>query len=300
MIIANPIYDIVFKYLMEDIEIAKGLLSAILKEEIVSMEVKPQESAAEVVTHAVPLAIIRFDFKAIIKQKDGAYVKVLIELQKARHLLDIMRFRKYLGDNYGKEDTITDTNGNIISEPLRIISLYLLGFKISDRYPAVSKIKGVVEDVVSGQTLLERPKEPFVDLLTHESYVIQIPRLKNTMQTEVERVLSIFDQKYRSEDDVHQMNYQIAVTDPLIKRMLDRLNRASANAELRKQMDLEDEADRVISRLLREQDAKAEKLLAEKDQIITEKDQVITEKDQVITEKDKLIAELLEKLKNQP
>ena len=144
MIIANPIYDIVFKYLMEDIEIAKGLLSAILKEEIVSMEVKPQESAAEVVTHAVPLAIIRFDFKAIIKQKDGAYVKVLIELQKARHLLDIMRFRKYLGDNYGKEDTITDTNGNIISEPLRIISLYLLGFKISDRYPAVSKIKGVV------------------------------------------------------------------------------------------------------------------------------------------------------------
>ncbi len=27
MIIANPIYDVVFKYLMEDTEIAKGLLS---------------------------------------------------------------------------------------------------------------------------------------------------------------------------------------------------------------------------------------------------------------------------------
>jgi hypothetical protein len=28
MIIANPIYDSVFKYLLEDIEISKGLLSA--------------------------------------------------------------------------------------------------------------------------------------------------------------------------------------------------------------------------------------------------------------------------------
>jgi hypothetical protein len=39
MIIANPIYDVVFKYLMEDTEIAKGLLSTILKTDIV---VKPK------------------------------------------------------------------------------------------------------------------------------------------------------------------------------------------------------------------------------------------------------------------
>lgn len=30
MLIANPIYDVVFKYLLEDIEIARGLLTAIL------------------------------------------------------------------------------------------------------------------------------------------------------------------------------------------------------------------------------------------------------------------------------
>ncbi|MEY4205136.1 MAG: hypothetical protein RL013_2840, partial [Bacteroidota bacterium] len=36
MIIANPLYDVVFKYLLEDIEIAKELLAAILGEDIVS------------------------------------------------------------------------------------------------------------------------------------------------------------------------------------------------------------------------------------------------------------------------
>jgi hypothetical protein len=39
MIIANPIYDVVFKYLLEDLEIARELLSMILGEEIVSIEI---------------------------------------------------------------------------------------------------------------------------------------------------------------------------------------------------------------------------------------------------------------------
>jgi hypothetical protein len=56
MLIANPIYDVVFKYMMEDMDIAKGLLSAILKEEIVSLEVRPQESTLEIISHSVPVA----------------------------------------------------------------------------------------------------------------------------------------------------------------------------------------------------------------------------------------------------
>ena len=35
--IANPIYDSVFKYLMEDERIAKTLLSALLKKEVVAV-----------------------------------------------------------------------------------------------------------------------------------------------------------------------------------------------------------------------------------------------------------------------
>ena len=43
MTIANPIYDTVFKYLMEDERIARTILSALLKENIVNVEVRPHE-----------------------------------------------------------------------------------------------------------------------------------------------------------------------------------------------------------------------------------------------------------------
>lgn len=60
MIIANPIYDVVFKYLLEDVEIAKALLSNILGEEVEHLELKPQETAIE--RSGGGISILRFDF----------------------------------------------------------------------------------------------------------------------------------------------------------------------------------------------------------------------------------------------
>ena len=45
--IANPIYDVVFKYLMEDNAIAKLVISSIIGEEIIELEPKPQERTRE-------------------------------------------------------------------------------------------------------------------------------------------------------------------------------------------------------------------------------------------------------------
>lgn len=44
MKIANPIYDVIFKYLMEDIESAKSIISAIIGKEIIELISIPQES----------------------------------------------------------------------------------------------------------------------------------------------------------------------------------------------------------------------------------------------------------------
>ena len=41
--VANPIYDSVFKYLMEDERIARTLLSALLKKKVVKVEQRPHE-----------------------------------------------------------------------------------------------------------------------------------------------------------------------------------------------------------------------------------------------------------------
>ena len=128
VIIANPIYDVVFKYLLEDLEIARELLSTILGEEIAHIEVKPQETAVE--TSASSVSILRFDFKATIKTSTGDTKKVLIELQKAKKFMDVMRFRRYLGDNYRKEDDVINDKGEPEKRPLPIVAIYFLGFRL--------------------------------------------------------------------------------------------------------------------------------------------------------------------------
>ena len=41
--IANPIYDAVFKYLMEDNRVAKTVLSALLQKEVAEVEMRKHE-----------------------------------------------------------------------------------------------------------------------------------------------------------------------------------------------------------------------------------------------------------------
>lgn len=43
MIIANPIYDVVFKRLMEDKKVVKFFIETLLEETIIDVQVKPQE-----------------------------------------------------------------------------------------------------------------------------------------------------------------------------------------------------------------------------------------------------------------
>jgi hypothetical protein len=264
MIIANPIYDVVFKYLLEDVEIARELLSTILGEEIQSLELKPQETATE--KSGGGISILRFDFKAIIKNKSGELHKVLIELQKAKKAFDVMRFRRYLGDNYRKEDDVINDKGESEKRPLPIISIYFLGFPLDNIHAGVVKINREYRDVVT-QEILEI-KEDFVELLTHDSYLIQARKLPRQARTKLERILQVFSPIYQTTNDQHQLDFQGDTNDPLIKKMLDRLGRAIASEEIRDNMDLEDELDRIFDREMK-------KLAAEKDEIIAEKDQLL-------------------------
>ena len=43
MLIANPIYDVVFKYMMEDLRVAKTFVSAIIGEKVEELDFYPQE-----------------------------------------------------------------------------------------------------------------------------------------------------------------------------------------------------------------------------------------------------------------
>lgn len=263
MIIANPLYDVVFKYLLEDTEIARELIATILGENVLSIEVKPQETVTE--SSASSVSILRLDFKAVIKSPKGELRKVLIELQKAKEVFDVMRFRRYLGDNYRKEDDVLNEQGISEKSPLPIVTIYFLGFRLDNIQNAVVKINRVYQDAITHEII--EIKEDFVELLTHDSYLIQVPRLTAHTKTKLERVLQVFSPEYRTKDS-HQLDFKGDVKESLVKKMVDRLGRAMASDEMRDKMDVEDEIDRIFERGIKKAEAAKDKIIAEKDQAL--------------------------------
>ncbi|MDR1865453.1 MAG: hypothetical protein LBR08_07770, partial [Bacteroidales bacterium] len=100
MIIANPLYDRVFKRLMENGQVAKFVIGTLLDQSVVSVDVKSHEFIYvedETGEHeAATLRLVRLDFVATIRTETNGYRKVLIEMQKVLKVADIKRFRKYI------------------------------------------------------------------------------------------------------------------------------------------------------------------------------------------------------------
>jgi hypothetical protein len=204
------------------------------------------------------------DFKAIIKKKDGTLFKVLIELQKSKQVFDVMRFRRYLGDNYRKEDHVIEKDGLAVFRPLPIITIYFLGFLLNNVPSGVIKVKRDYVDVVTEEIL--GVKDDFVELLTHDSYMIQVGRLPKESRGKLDRVMQIFSPMYENKADKHLVDFQGDIYDPLVLRMVERLSRAIASDEYRDKMDVEDEIDRIFERELGKKDI----VIAQKDKLIDE------------------------------
>ena len=250
MRIANPIYDAAFKYLMEDTEIAKGLIGRIIGEQIEELVMQPQELHLQSDKYLV--IILRIDFKATIKTKDEQYKKVLIEIQKGKVDTDVLRFRRYLGTNYRKQDEVKLDDGSVEKLSLPIIPIYFLGFRLEKIKTPVMKSNCCYKDLVTEQELLE--KEDFVEQLTHEGYFIQIPRLHRRHRNELERVLKVFNQSYAISDDkrLMEISEKEFQKDSLLKQIVDRLLRAAADEELLAKMEMEEEVEEMIEKHLRE------------------------------------------------
>jgi hypothetical protein len=302
MQIANPIYDAVFKYLMDDNRVARLLISKIIGQEILDLEFQPLENRVDI-EHRT-FTVYRLDFSARIKTETGETKQVIIEIQKAKFPTDIMRFRKYIGQQY-----ISDKNTAVVEEKkiaLPIISIYFLGHQLQNTDAPVIKVKRNYIDLSTGKEIHE--KEEFIESLTHDSYIIQIPHLKDRRRTELEMLLGVFDQSNISEDH-HILNIREEDFDPHFRSLIRRLQRAVEEPKIRKTMDIEDEVlqelenkERAIynrDQLLKEKDKLIEnnkKAIKEKDKTIEENRKSIQEKDKSIEEKDRLIEELKRKL----
>lgn len=90
---------------------AKYFAGTWLNETVKDVKVKPQQCTYT--GQLAGLAVYRLHFIAGIKTETGEYKKVLIEIQKAKKPVDLMRFRNYLAGQYKKEDEIEMPTGMV-------------------------------------------------------------------------------------------------------------------------------------------------------------------------------------------
>ena len=236
--VANPIYDSVFKYLMEDNRVAKTVLSALMKKEVVEVEIRKHEY-----TNGTrdKISMFRIDFGAKVRQEDGSLKLVLIELQKTWLETETLRFRQYLGTQYANPDNILkDDNPNGYGIPM--ITVYLLGHRVGDIEEPVLYVRHKSYDY-DGKEVTKGMPDPFVESLVHDSIIVQIPYLHGRVNNRLVEVLSVFDQtnKDGKNRQVLKIDDSVYDGDTEMQHILHRLLAAASDSKLRQDMNVEDE-----------------------------------------------------------
>ncbi|MCL2824491.1 MAG: hypothetical protein FWD57_10905, partial [Polyangiaceae bacterium] len=269
--IANPVYDVTFKNLLEDNEAAKFVIGSILGCEILSLSPKPTTLTAYKYER---LSAYYMDFAAEIVAKGGGVKTAIIEMQKAKKWADIPRFRRYLGGEYARS-----------SDP--IVAIYVLCYDILVDSAAFCAYPSFM-DLRTGEVLEVR--SPFVEQLTHSSYFLQVERIETSVATDLDMVLAAFAQENFVVGSRTIKEFTAHVDSPGMSAVLRVLRRVAADPALRAELENEyralaheqavfGEQDRII-------DAQRD-LLMEQGKSIAEKDRSLEDKDRSLEEKDR-------------
>jgi hypothetical protein len=261
-VIANPIYGTVFKKLMENGRIAKFFLRTLLGENIISVNARLQEFAyrkkaekrEESSDDNIGYSIFRIDFMATIETGDGEWKKILIEVQKSWDETDVIRFRNYLAEQYSRVDRV---NGEEIVLP--VTAVYILGGRLAGIESPCIRVERHYTDPVHKSPV--NVKSPFIENLTHDSYVIQAGRITNERYgTKLNELLSLFGQAhFIREDSEVSKQYTYLSDDGDIRFITSVLNEMIANPQEREE--IEREALRTIDALFGKMQRKQKRII---------------------------------------
>ena len=281
--VANPIYDSVFKYIMEDERIAKTMLSALLKKEVVHVTVRPHEYSN---TTRDTLSMFRIDFAATVREREGDVEKdrvVLIELQKTWLNTETLRFRQYLGAQYSNKNNIREADEKGFAYPM--VAVYLLGHRVGNIKEPIVYVNHDVFDY-NGNIVKEGSEEPFVESLTHNSIIVQIPLLHGNVNNRLEKVLSVFDQTQveGNTQQVLKIDEDKYADDNDMLYVLHKLTAAAANSEMRQDMNVEDEYYKAIE---------------DRDTAIMQRDKILKEQEEQLSQQSEQLSQQSEQLSQQ-
>ena len=245
MKIINPLYDNAFKHLMDNEQIAKLVLSIILSETVISLQSKPQETP---IYTENTRTTSRYDFKAVIRNSEGEDRTVLIELQKYKHPDPIMRFREYVAETYRKEETFIDSNGGEKTVPLPIVTVYILGYKVTKADILALEVGRFVRDIIWGTPVTE--KLDFVELLTHGCFIFQVGVKPAKLRgTQLEKFLSLFSQKLKGEASNYCIDIEVdesVASDTDLTKIVHHLDQATLDESVIRSLKYEESYEKGI------------------------------------------------------
>ncbi len=305
IVIPNPIYDVVFKYLMEDNQSAIIVLSTLLNKKIKKLDFKPISHTERVKDPKTDKTIKLFhlDFTAVIEKPDGKEEMIMIEIQKANNAGDIFRFKRYISANfqYKKEGEIINPRTQEvekIEKPLRLIPIFILNFRIENEVnDLIIKTSREKMGVFKGKSL--KKSNEFIDNLSFDIWVVQLPNLSEIEEEDYKNdehkenlymLLKLFDQDAKSRNNRHRLLILKKLFPEFLDRVINRLKSADAeNPDLEEQMNVEDEYLSELTRKNNEISFFTEKFEQER-KIRKKQDKIIQENKKAIEEKDKAIA----------
>ena len=272
--VANPLYDAVFKYLMEDDRIAKTILTALLKKKVIDVKIRRNEYAN--LTRREAISMFRIDFAATVLDEDNQPHLMLIELQKTWLPTETLRFRRYLALQYNNEENMLREEHEKYAIPM--VAIYLLGHRVGKIEEPVIYVNHHAYNY-DGKKVEEGIPDPFVESLQHDSIIVQIPLLHGRVNNRLEKVLCLFDQTNVADNKkVIKVDDKQFEGDNDMEYIVRRLQSAAADPDMRYQMNAEDEFF---------------KELEARDSLIMEKDGQLKEKDGQLKEKDEMLRKMI-------
>ena len=286
--VANPLYDAVFKYLMEDDRIAKTILTALLKKKVIDVKIRRNEYAN--LTRRESISMFRIDFAATVLDEDNQPHLMLIELQKTWLPTETLRFRRYLALQYNNEENMLKEEHEKYAIPM--VAIYLLGHSVGKIEEPVIYVNHHAYNY-DGKKVEEGIPDPFVESLQHDSIIVQIPLLHGRVNNRLEKVLCLFDQTNVADNKkVIKVDDKQFEGDNDMEYIVRRLQSAAADPDMRYQMNAEDEFFKELEArdsLIMEKDGQ----LKEKDGQLKEKDGQLKEKDGQLKEKDEMLRKMI-------
>ncbi|OQY02863.1 MAG: hypothetical protein B6I20_06225 [Bacteroidetes bacterium 4572_117] len=243
-VIPNPIYDVVFKYLMEDNESAKIVLSTLINEKIKKLAFEPISHTEKIKDPKTEkeIKLFHLDFTAVIEKANGKEELIMIEIQKANRASDIFRFKRYISANFQRKQEKEIINPRTqavekINKPIRLIPIFILNFRIENEIDDLIIKTNRIKTGIFKEKQLQNDNG-FIDNLSFDIWVVQLPNLNKIKKQDYENdeyktklyaLLKLFDQDAKNKKNNHRLLLIKRIFPEFLERIINRLKSADTD-----------------------------------------------------------------------